>query len=235
MTARAANTRVSEKLIAEVAKRDAFEILKKYHEINPSGISKREEDKEVHSRRLLGDLKASVPVFDLYSSVFPNSEFQKLNCYNALTARIMLVEEMAERVWTAKGKKTSNKSFSKYVEFFMLFLLFPDGDELEKKILEYYNYAFEMSFLHDLTFEKLCRWISSSYCIDEEMVEWAYKLNMFKIPEKDESLVEKSRKKAKSQLKTFVDKERECIASAKNIRNMQVTSLNSENANRPVD
>ena len=66
------------------------------------------------------------------------------------------------------------------------------------------------------------------------MVELAYKRNMFKIPEKDETLVEKSREKAKAQLKTLMDKEREGIASAKNIRNRQVISLNSENANRPI-
>ena len=66
------------------------------------------------------------------------------------------------------------------------------------------------------------------------MVELAYKLNLFEIPEKDESLVEISRAKANSQHKAFVDKERECIASAQSIRNSQVVSWNSENANRPI-
>lgn len=42
------------------------------------------------------------------------------------------------------------------------------------------------------------------------------------------------REKANSQLKAFVDKEREVVASAQSIRNSQVVSLNSENANRPV-
>ena len=144
------------------------------------------------------------------------------------------MKEIAKIVWFQKGKKVSTKIFEKYAEYFVLFLLFPDGSELERKILEYYEFASKMGYLHEMTFEKIIRWIASSYWIDEDMVAWAYKLKLFKIPEEDASLVEKSRNIAEGQMKMLHDAECKLRASAENNRMRQVASLNSESSNNIV-
>lgn len=228
------NNSISENSILEEARRDALDILKRYREINPSGISDQELDKSVFRRQIWGDLKAEVPVFDLYMTVFPEYELPKYNIWRPGDSRINVAEEIAKIVWLQKGKKVATKIFEKYTKYFVLFLLFPNGSELERKILEYYEFASKMGNLHELTFDKIVRWIASSYWISEDMAVWAYKLKLFSIPEVDASLVEKSKRISEGQLKMIYDAESKLHTSAVNNRMKQVASLNSENTNRPV-
>ena len=221
--------------MVEEAKKDALNILTKYYEINQSRISKREQDKSIFRRQLLGDLQAEIPVFDLFMSVFPEHQLPKYNIWRPEVSREIVAEEIAKIVWLEKGNQVLSKSFKEYCKYFVLYLLFPNGEELEEKILDYYKYASERGFLYELTFDKIVRWIASSYWIKEAMVIQAYKLKLFKLPKEDDLLIEKSNRINEAQIRMLADAEKKIRIDADVNRMKQVASWNSEATNTKMD